>query len=157
MNQNYPPLKSPKEIPERFVSGWNNRDVDELISIFAEDAEFVNVVGLWWHNIREIRKAHDYGLRVIFKDSTLKLQKVTVKSLSDDIAVVHAKMRLSNQTPKGDVETPQLRQNLFSFVVQKFDDHWLCVSAHNTDIVPGSETNIVDEDGSMKSVNYRKK
>lgn len=130
--------------------------MNELVSIFAEDAEFVNVVGLWWHNIDEIRKAHDYGLRVIFKDSSLKLQKVTMKSLSNDIAVVHAKLQLSNQTPNGNVTTPQLRQSLFSFVVQKFDDHWLCVSAHNTDIVPGSETNIVDEDGSIKSVDYRK-
>lgn len=153
---NYPTLTSPEEIPERFVSGWNNRDVDELVSVFAEDAEFVNVVGLWWHNIREIRKAHDYGLRVIFKNSSLKLQKVKVKLISESSAVVHAKMWLTNQSPNNSVKTPQLRQNIFSFVVQKKDGHWLCVSAHNTDIVPGSETNIVDEDGSMKSVNYRK-
>lgn len=78
-----------------------------------------------------------------------------MKSLSNDVAVIHAKLRLTNQTPKGDVTTPQLRQNLFSFVVQRFDDHWLCVSAYNTDIVSGSETNIVDEGGSIKSVDYR--
>lgn len=154
---NYSIITQPTHIPERFVSGWNNRDVDELVSIFDEDAEFVNVLGLWWHNKAEIRKAHDYGLRVIFKDSTLKLQKTSVKQLSETIAVVHAKMRLTNQTGHGDVQEPQMRQNLFSFVVQHFDDRgWLCVSAHNTDIIPGAETNIVDEDGELKRTNYRR-
>jgi uncharacterized protein (TIGR02246 family) len=116
----------------------------------------VNVVGLWWHNKAEIRKAHDYGLQVIFNDSSLKLQKTTVKQLSDTIAVVHAKMRLTNQTGHGEVHEPKLRQNLFSFVVQHFGDRgWLCVSAHNTDIIPGAETNIVDEAGNLKRANYR--
>lgn len=40
---NYRPITSPEEIPERFVSGWNNRDVDELVSVFTEDAEFVHL------------------------------------------------------------------------------------------------------------------
>ncbi len=152
---NYLPISSPEELPERFVSGWNNRDVDELVSIFTDDAEFVNVVGLWWHNKKEIRNAHDYGLRVIFNTSTLKLQKTTIKTLSENIVVIHAKMRLTDQSPHGDVETPQLRQNLFSFVAQRFDNAWKCVSAHNTDIVPGAETHIVQEDGSIKAANYR--
>ena len=154
---NYPPMTSPEEIPQRFVSGWNNRDVDELVSVFTEDAEFVNVVGLWWHNIKEIRKAHDYGLKVIFKDSTLKIQKVTTKYLSEEIVLIHAKMLLRNQSAHGDVRTPQLRQNLFSFVAKQFNGEWKCVSAHNTDIVPGAETHIVKEDGSIKAANYRSK
>ncbi len=151
----YTKLTSPEEIPERFVSGWNNRDVDEMMSAFAEDAEFVNVVGLWWHNIDEIRKAHDYGLEVIFKDSILKVQKITVKEVSDDVSVVHAKMRLKDQTAKGEVKQPQLRQNIFTFVAQKTKEGWKCVAAHNTDIVPGAETNIVNEDGQVNSISYR--
>ena len=151
----YPKITSPEGIPARFVSGWNNRDVDELVSIFVDDAEFVNVVGLWWHNKKQIHKAHDYGLKVIFNQSTVKLQKTTVKMLHQNFAVVHAKMMLINQTAVDEHQTPQLRQNVFSFVVQRFDDQWLCVSAHNTDIIPGAETNLVDENGKITSVSYR--
>ncbi len=151
----FPDIFSPQEIPARFVRGWNNRNVDELVSIFAEEAEFVNVVGLWWHNKAQIRKAHDYGLRVIFSNSELQLQKSTVKSLTTDVAVVHAKMRLSNQNPTGKIREPQLRHNVFTFVVQRFGEKWLCVAAHNTDIVPGAETNIMDGDGTFSSVSYR--
>lgn len=153
----FPTLQHPEELPKRFVSGWNNRNVDELVSIFTHDAEFVNVVGLWWHNKAEIRQAHDYGLRQIFQHSVLKLQKTTVKNLTDDVAVVHAKMILRNQTGTESVSQPALRQTVFSFVAQRFESGWNCVSAHNTDIEPGADTHIINEEGIMKSVSYRSK
>ena len=156
MAKQYKKAKEPEEIPALFVEAWMKRDADMLASLFAEDAEFVNVVGLWWHNREDIRKAHAYGFDKIFSNSDLALRKTTVKYLGENVAVVHARMRLKNQTPGGEVKTPSLRQNMFSFVVQKQEGNWICVSAHNTDIVPGAETNIIDEDGNFKSVNYRK-
>nr|WP_105014000.1 aldo/keto reductase [Salinibacter sp. 10B] len=45
--------------------------------------------------------------------------------------------------------------HLFSFVVRRTEGRWACVSAHNTDVVPGSETNVVGPDGKMQSVSYR--
>jgi len=148
---------TPEDIPIRFVSGWNNRDVDELVSIFVEDAEFVNVVGLWWHNKAQIRKAHDYGLRVIFKDSVIKIQKTKVKYLTEEVAVVHVKMMLRNKFTGPEVKIPKIRQNVLSFVVQKLEEEWKCISAHNTDIVPGAETYVIDEGGQIISKSHRKK
>lgn len=156
MTNTYRKAKEPGDIPALFVEAWMNRDAKMLASLFKEDAEFVNVVGLWWHNRKDIEKAHAYGFEKIFPNSDLVLRETTVKHLSREIAVVHARMRLKNQTPKGEVKTTSLRQNIFSFVVQKQKDFWICVSAHNTDIVPGAETNIIDEEGNFRSVNYRK-
>lgn len=155
MPKNYKSAKEPEQIPALFVEAWKQRDAEMLASLFTEDAEFVNVVGLWWHDREDIQKAHAYGFKHIFGASDIRLMETRVKKLSDDIAVVHARMRLKNQTPKGKVNTPSLRQNIFSFVVQKEDGNWICVSAHNTDIVPGAETNMIDEEGNFKSVNYR--
>jgi uncharacterized protein (TIGR02246 family) len=152
----YKNATEPEEIPALFVEAWMQRDAKMLASLFAEDAEFVNVVGLWWHNREDIQKAHAYGFKHIFGDSDICLMETRVKKLSEVIAVVHARMRLKNQTPKGKVKTPSLRQNIFSFVAQKEGENWICVSAHNTDIVPGAETNMIDEEGNFKSVNYRK-
>jgi uncharacterized protein (TIGR02246 family) len=151
----YTPLDSPESIPTVFVEAWNNRDPDTLASIFDADAEFVNVTGLWWHDRESIRRAHAYGLKHIFDRSTLQLVRVKVKWMSDDIAVVHARMRLSGQTPVDGVTAPQGRQNIFSFVVQRTPEGWRCASAHNTDIIPGMETNVIDDDGGFRAVNYR--
>lgn len=156
MTTDYKKAKEPGEIPALFVESWMKRDAEMLASLFSEDAEFVNVVGLWWHNRKDIKKAHAYGFKNIFPDSDLVLRETSVKHLSDDVAVVHARMRLKNQTPKGDIKTPSLRQNIFIFVVKKQEECWICVSAQNTDIIPGAETNIIDEEGNFRSVNYRK-
>jgi len=153
--KNYPIISSPEDIPTRFEEAWNERDANKLAAIFDEDAEFVNVVGIWWHNRRDIYKAHDYGLRVIFKDSHLARGKTTVKYLSDTIAVVHSRFRLKNQTPL-DESVPQQRQTIFSFVVHKKENSWSCASAHNTDIVPGKETHLM-RDGEIDAVDYRGK
>ncbi|SMG20402.1 conserved hypothetical protein [Marivirga sericea] len=150
-------LEDPKDIPNTFIKAWNKKDAVMLASIFDEDAEFINVTGLWWHDRKSIFKAHDYGLKVIFKDSELSLRKTKVKYLSDRIAVVNARIHLDGQTDIKGVKA-QARNTIFTFVVhQKEDGHWSCASAQNTDIVPGKETHIVDEDGSMEAVDYRKK
>jgi len=144
----------PEDLPRLFAEAWNARNAQALANLFAEDAEFVNVVGLWWHNRDDIYKAHEYGLRVIFHASELKVTKIAVKQLTDEVAVVHARMRLRGQTAHGNVQTPADRYNLFSFVVQKLPQGWLCVSAHNTDIMPGAETNLATDD-KITPTNYR--
>ena len=75
--------------------------------------------------------------------------------MSDDIAVVHVRMSVSGQTPVGGVTASQLRQTIFSFVVHRVSEGWRCASAHNTDVVPHTETNIIDHNGQFRSVNYR--
>jgi hypothetical protein len=110
----------------------------------------------WWHDRESIRKAHAYGLEHIFERcSTLHLVRVKVKRLSDDIAGVHARMRLPGQIPVGEVNTSQNRQNIFSFVVHRVPERWCCASAHNIDVVPHIETNIMDNEGRFRSVYYR--
>ena len=151
----YPPFDRPKRIAEIWVEAWNHRDPEKLASLFDEDAEFINVTGLWWHNRASILEAHDYGLTVIFSESMLTLARVKVKWLSDDIAIVYAKMRLTGQIPTEEIADPGVRRNIFSFVVHRTPGRWSCASAHNTDVVPGTETNIIDAGGRLQSVSYR--
>ena len=157
--ENYAAIQSPEDIPMRFAEAWNKRDAGSIAALFDENAEFVNVVGIWWHTRDEIYKAHEYGLRVIFKDSALSQGKTTVKYLSDSIAVVHCRFRLKDQTPLDD-QTPGIRQTIFSFVVHRVEtddgrgDTWSCASAHNTDIKPGKETHLM-RDGKIEAVDYR--
>lgn len=138
-----------------FAEAWALRDADKLASLFDEDAEFVNVTGLWWHDREAIRKAHAYGFERIFGASTLRVMTVKVKVLSEDVAVVHARIRLEGQSQAGQAVQPGVRNTLFSFVVHRRAGGWSCASAHNTDIVPHMETNLVAPDGTFKAVSYR--
>jgi uncharacterized protein (TIGR02246 family) len=144
----------PEQIPALFAAAWNRRDPDALASLFEDDAEFVNVTGLWWHDRPSIRKAHAYGLERIFNESTLAIEETRVKRLSDDVVVVHARMTLSGQSPIGKIKRPGSRTTVFSFVARRVGERWLCASAHNTDVVPHMETNVVDADGAFRAANY---
>jgi hypothetical protein len=64
---------------------------------------------------------------------------------------------LTGQTLVGEIAAPGPRSNVMSFVVHQTSAGWRCVSAHNTDIVLGSETNIIDDHGRLRSVSYRDK
>lgn len=151
--RDYNGVKKPSGIPKYFAEAWNNKDAKKLASVFAEDADFVNVVGLWWHNRRDIEKAHDYGFRNIFPDSYLTVTKIKVNNISESVSVVHARMHLRGQSSINE-KNAEPRRNIFTFVVQKRSQGWICVSAHNTDIVPGKETNISDGT-TLKPVDYR--
>jgi hypothetical protein len=98
---------------------------------------------------------HAYGLERIFSASNLAVDEVRIKPLSDDVAIVHAAMTLSGQSAIAAISHPGARKTIFSFVVHRVAGRWMCASAHNTDVVPGMETNVVGEDGAFRSANYR--
>lgn len=151
----YPLPAEPEGVPHAFAAAFNARDANGIAALFDEDAEFVNVVGLWWHDREAIRRAHAYGLEKIFNHSSLRVGVVRVRRMSESIALVHARMTLTGQSLVNDVAAPGVRTNIFSFVTHLTPEGWSCSSAHNTDVVPGMETNVVDESGSLRAVDYR--
>ena len=63
----------PAAVAEAFAAAWNAADADALAELFAEDADFVNVVGVWWRRRRQIRVNHALGFRWMFPASRLCL------------------------------------------------------------------------------------
>lgn len=143
----------PEQIADRFAAAWNARDAAALAALFADDADFVNVVGLWWENREDIRRAHDYGLRTFFRDSTMSVRRTKVRELAEGLAVVHARWRLTGQLATSGGEA-DIRWGVMVFVVERRGAEWIAVTAHNTDIVPGSES-IAAEGRARHAVSYR--
>lgn len=149
---------SPKSIISGFQAAWNAHDADTLAELFVNDAQFVNVTGLWWSHKEQIRKAHAFGFTKIFGDSTMSVGHTEVRMLGEDHAVVHARVTVTGQTtPDGQTAGP--RRTILSFVVTRFTDdqrtYWKAVSAHNTDVVPGGPETHVNSSGSQTAVRYR--
>jgi uncharacterized protein (TIGR02246 family) len=139
----------PEDIPALFARAWNSRDPDALALLFDEDAEFVNVAGLCWHNRESIRKAHAPG----FNNATLSAGETRVKLLSPDIAVVHARMTLAAEdNDAASASVP--RTTIVSFVVHRTGDRWLCASAQNTDVIASPPPNVVDDPRGVGMTGY---
>ncbi|MCM2561385.1 SgcJ/EcaC family oxidoreductase [Lutimaribacter sp. EGI FJ00015] len=143
----------PEDIPRAFADAWMARDARALAALFTKDAEFVNVVGVWWHDRADIERAHDYALRSFFAETTLKPGVVRVKRLGEAVAVVQCRFTLTGQRlPDGRVAGP--RRTILSFVAQRRDAGWQVAAAQNTDIVEGAET--LANTGPLRPIDYRK-
>lgn len=145
-------VAAPEDFPAAFRDAWMARDGDAIGRLFAEDADFVNVVGIWWEDRAAIARAHGYALGSFFVGTRLSVGRVKVRRLGDT-AVVHARVRLTGQTaPDGSEAGP--RTTILVFVLAQRDNGWTCVAAQNTDVVPGAETQLAGPGGTAPA-DYR--
>lgn len=150
--------QSPKSIITGFQQAWNVHDAEALAELCVEDAQFVNVTGLWWSNRQQIRTAHQFGFDHIFGASHMTVGRTEVRMLGEDHALVHARVTVTGQQTS-DGQTAGDRRTIFTFVVARLTDDqgtlWRAVSAQNTDVVPGGpETHVNAPDG-QSAVRYR--
>lgn len=142
-----PGLPEPDLVGRAFAQAWADRDARALADLFAEDADFVNVVGLWWRSRERIEQAHAYGFERIFAASTMTVRAPRTRRLGSSAAVVHVAWTITGQTgPQG--AGAGGRAGVLVFVLQRREDgRWLVVTAQNTDRVPGADSLVTDPGG----------
>ncbi|AZQ76270.1 SgcJ/EcaC family oxidoreductase [Flaviflexus ciconiae] len=146
---------SPKGVLHAFRDAWNRHDADELASIFAPDATFVNVTGLWWNTREKIKTAHAYGFEKIFGQSSMRVGRTTVKTLGDDHAVVVGRLIVTGQVDPDGRELDE-RRTVLTVVAQKLAAGiWRAVSAQNTDIPPGGMETHANVGSTQSPITYR--
>jgi len=108
--------------------------MDEFASLFASDANFVNVVGVWWKNRSEIEAAHRAAHDTMFRDSRLEGDVSSVVELAQGLASIHHSWTLTGASaPDG---TPiGIRKGILLLIVQEGRSGWRIKVAQNTDIV----------------------
>lgn len=145
-------VPAPQDFVPAFQAAWHARDGEALAALFAEDADFVNVVGIWWEDRPAIARAHGYALQSFFADTRLAAGRIKVREMGE-VSVIHARMTLTGQTsPDGTMAGA--RTTILSFVLQRRAGGWACVSAQNTDVVPGAETQLAQA-GRLAPRDYR--
>ncbi|MEM9795968.1 MAG: SgcJ/EcaC family oxidoreductase [Pseudomonadota bacterium] len=145
-------VPDPDDFVPAFTAAWMARDGDALAALFAEDADFVNVVGIWWEDRAAIAKAHSYALESFFADTRLVAGRIKRRDLGD-VTILHARMSLSGQRAPDGTEAGS-RTTILTFVLQRRPEGWTCVSAQNTDVVPGAETQL-SQRGTLSPEDYR--
>src|SRR5215510_14695484 len=49
-------LENIRKIVGVFFDAWNRRDVQKIMSVFSEDADVVNSLGLWWSGSSDVTR-----------------------------------------------------------------------------------------------------
>jgi uncharacterized protein (TIGR02246 family) len=128
-----------RRMATRFAETWNQHDMEALAALFSEDADFVNVPGMYWKGRDQIRQEHArlHGLQ--FKESVLTVRSVTVRFLRPDVALAHIKWGLEGERDSDGTSRPP-REGVMSWVVMNRDGDWRVASSHNTNARPASTT-----------------
>ena len=124
-----------------FDAAWNRHDMQAFGTLFADDAEFVNVVGMWWRGRNAIQAAHAHTHATFLKNSVLVWDIASLKFLGPDFALVHVRWRMTGHLePSGAIGAP--RQGLLSLVTVKSSAGWRIAAGQNTNEVPEAETRM---------------
>ena len=147
------PLAGPLEVVAKFAAAWESKDAAALGSLFAEDADYVNVVGLWWTSRHSIQRVFKRSFKDEFKTATFTFEKVSFRQVGSDAAVLHGRWQISGQVDPED-EVADVRRGMIMFVLEKVADaSWLIVSAQATDIAIAADT-LIARDGQLTATSY---
>ena len=133
--------ESVRDVSDGFVDAWNRHDIAAFAALYAENADFVNVLGVWLRGRAAIQEHHATIHAARMKTSRLTALETEVRFLRPDVAVVHVHWELTGQIGPDGAALPT-RQGILSHVVAKTGGKWLITSTQNTDIavVPGAPT-----------------
>lgn len=76
------------EIVGRLEQAWNNSDSVTWAAQFADDADFIHVLGGFFHGSRNIEQGHRTIFDTIYRGSHNRYQVEKVRFLGPDVAVV---------------------------------------------------------------------
>jgi uncharacterized protein (TIGR02246 family) len=119
-------------LPVKWQQYWNMHNMDSMGTLLRQDADFINVGGVWLKGKAAVVKDHKAKHEGIkFKTSIWETDSVAIKYLKPDVAIVHIGWGI-----KGDFEddgTPRKpRHGIFTWVVCKQNSRWLLTIVQNT-------------------------
>ena len=124
------------QVVQAFADCWNRHDMNKFAELFAPDAEFVNVVGLWWKGREEIKKAHELTHATLFKNSRLAIGDVSVRFPVDGIAIARSRWVLEGHVSPDGAPLPA-RKGILVNVLSGGPGGWSIIDSQNTDIIEG--------------------
>jgi uncharacterized protein (TIGR02246 family) len=83
------------EIVSRLEKAWNNGDSVAWTAEFANDADFIHVLGGFFHGRPDIERGHRTIFDTIYKGSHNRLEVEKVRLLRPDVAVVFVRASLT--------------------------------------------------------------
>ena len=111
-------------------AAWNAADSASFAALFAEDADFIHILGGYYTGRAAIEAGHRMIFGTIYKGSTVRYSVEKIRFLRPDVAVVFLRQFL--QFREGGA-TSELEARP-AIVAEKVDGSWRVVTLQNTRI-----------------------
>ncbi|MFC4212373.1 SgcJ/EcaC family oxidoreductase [Pedobacter lithocola] len=133
-------VKAIEKQVDAMVNSWNRHDHSDMKNYCTQDFSWVNIVGMWWKNLKEVQYSTQFYHTNMFKHTTMTNKGVSVKIISPTTAVVHFKSFVSAfKTPNGE-EIPG-SDDIALLVYVKQNGKWLLTAGENVVIDPLAQKN----------------
>lgn len=114
-----------------------NRHEAPLPSAFTEDADFVNVYGMWRRGPAEIEARQKERMDTVLKEAQIKLLDLSIRFIRPDVAIVHQTHEMTGMLG-ADGKTMPPHRELGIRVLVKEQGKWLTTAFHNTIVRPAA-------------------
>jgi uncharacterized protein (TIGR02246 family) len=120
-----------------FDEAFNRHDADAVAALYTDDAEFINISGMWWRRKAEIRRGTAFVLANIFQNTTLQTDSVSVRFPTRDTAIAVVAQHTVGSFVLPDGTRIASSNNRLSYFLVKAGGRWLIAGGQNTEIKPG--------------------
>lgn len=128
-----------KQVVAQLTDAWNRGDASAWVAPYAEDAEFINILGSVFSSKAAIRARHAEIFDGAFRGSTMKTTVRQVRILGATVMVIDSDTEVRNfrRLPPSVLPTSNgvLRTRL-KHVLEKRGSVWQIVASQNTDVKP---------------------
>jgi uncharacterized protein (TIGR02246 family) len=116
---------------DAFGSTLTKMDFDAFSTLFTDDADFVNIVGMHWHGKAQIVKAHRVVFTTRYKGVPQRIIEKSEATLAPGLVLVVGTIKMDDYTAQ---DGKAMTNNLFrmTLVMKKVGERWLIRSAENT-------------------------
>ncbi len=118
------------------IESWNRHDMVSYAAFFAENADFVNVLGMRQRGRAEIEARHVELHRTIFRNSALRLVEDSMRFVGSGVALAWIRWEMRGHERMAGWNLPETRAGIMTIVLVEEPDGWRISAAHNTDTVP---------------------
>jgi uncharacterized protein (TIGR02246 family) len=130
-----PGSATPREIVDAFEAALNAKDAAALGELFAEDADFVNIMGMRMRGRDGIVSGHAWAFAGPLVGSRVAFDDVDEVPVTDDVTVVHAR-GLRERLPDAPPQTLPPGRTVLMLVARRGDGGWHAVAAANVAEAP---------------------
>ena len=128
-------LPQPRDIVDAFCVAFNAKDAEALGSLFAEDAEFVNVRGLRMHRRDGIIDGHERSFSGPLVGSYIRFDTPDELRVTDDVTILHARCT-RDRSQDAPPDTAPAATTMLMFVMRRSPDGWQAIAAANVPELP---------------------
>ena len=121
-----------RDVLAEYTVSWNRHDTAAVGRLFAENCDYVNMVGVHWKGVQEIVQRHAELFQHRLKTAVRRLTGAEVSFSTPDVALVHATWDVTGWSRPTGQAVPVLKE-ITTMKMVKTDGKWLITDFQDTE------------------------